>query len=88
VVKWHPQYAESGLAVLENAPKPGGPAKALTDEPVCSILAATVIPPPESSQAQGVTHWPRRRLQYRLRGRERHLFIGAIALYSSCRSGA
>jgi transposase len=34
----------------------------LTDEVVCQILAATVTPPPDSLRAQGVTHWPSRRL--------------------------
>ena len=34
----------------------------LTDAVVCEILAATVTPPPESLQAQGVTHWSSRRL--------------------------
>jgi hypothetical protein len=61
----HPQdgeYAESGLAGLEDAHRPGGPKTVLTDEAVCEILAATVTPPPESLQAQGVTHWSSRRL--------------------------
>ena len=62
VVKWRRQYAESGLAGLEDAPRPGGPRRVLTDEVVCEILAATVTPPPESLQAAGVTHWSSRRL--------------------------
>jgi transposase len=62
VIKWRRQYAESGLAGLEDAPRPGGPKTVLTDEVVCQILAATVTPPPESLQAAGVTHWSSRRL--------------------------
>lgn len=62
VIKWRRQYAESGLAGLEDAPRPGGPKTVLTEEVVCQILAATVTPPPESLQAQGVTHWSSRRL--------------------------
>jgi transposase len=62
VVKWRRQYAEAGLAGLEDAPRPGGPKTVLTDEVVCEILAATVTPPPESLQAAGVTHWSSRRL--------------------------
>jgi transposase len=62
VVKWRRQYAECGLAGLEDAPRPGGPRRVLTGEVVCEILAATVTPPPESLQAQGVTHWSSRRL--------------------------
>lgn len=44
MVKWR-QHAESGLAGLEDAPRPGGPRRVLTDEVVCQILAATVTPP-------------------------------------------
>jgi transposase len=62
VIKWRRQYAEDGLAGLEDAPRPGGPKTVLTEEAVCEILAATVTPPPESLQAQGVTHWSSRRL--------------------------
>ena len=62
VVKWRRQYAERGLAGLEDAPRPGGPRRVLTGEAVCEILAATVTPPPESLRAQGVTHWSSRRL--------------------------
>src|SRR5512132_776345 len=42
VVKWRRQYAESGLAGLEDAPRPGGPRRIMTDAVVCGILAATV----------------------------------------------
>ena len=62
VVKWRRQYAEHGLAGLEDAPRPGGPRRVLTDEVVCEILAATVTPPPQSLRAAGVTHWSSRRL--------------------------
>ena len=62
VVKWRRQYAERGLAGLEDAPRPGGPKTVLTGEAVCEILAATVTPPPQSLRAQGVTHWSSRRL--------------------------
>ena len=62
VIKWRRQYAERGLAGLEDAPRGGGPGTVLTDETVCEILAATVTPPPESLQAQGITHWSSRRL--------------------------
>ena len=53
VIKWRRQYAEYGLAGLEDAPRPGGPVTVLTDEAVCEILAATVTPPPESLRAAG-----------------------------------
>ena len=62
VIKWRRQYAERGLAGLEDAPRPGGPKTVLTEVVVCQILAATVTPPPESLRAQGVTHWSSRRL--------------------------
>ena len=62
VVKWRRQCAESGLAGLEDAPRPGGRRRVLTDEVVCEILAATVTPPPEWLRAAGVTHWSSRRL--------------------------
>ena len=48
VIKWRRQYAESGLAGLEDADRPGGPKTVLTDEAVCEILAATVTPPPDA----------------------------------------
>jgi transposase-like protein len=44
VVKWRRQYAEDGLAGLEDAHRPGGPKTVLTDAAVCEILSATVIP--------------------------------------------
>jgi transposase len=62
VIKWRRQYAQSGLAGLEDAPRGGGPVTVLTEQTVCEILAATVTPPPESLQKQGITHWSPRRL--------------------------
>jgi transposase len=62
VIKWRRQYAESGLAGLADAPRPGGPKTVLTDRAISEILSATVTPPPESLQAMGVTHWSSRRL--------------------------
>ena len=62
VVKWRRQYAERGLAGLEDAPRPGGPKTVLTEEVACQVLAATLTPPPESLRAAGVTHWSSRRL--------------------------
>ena len=55
VIKWRRQYAQAGLAGLEDAPRPGGPRTVLTDEAISEILSATVTPPPESLQAAGVT---------------------------------
>jgi transposase len=62
VIKWRRQYAGSGLAGLQDAPRPGGPTTVLTGEVAGQILAATVTAPPESLRAAGVTHWPGRRL--------------------------
>src|SRR5258705_3247559 len=67
VVKWRRQYAEGGLAGLEDAPRPGGPRRVLTDAVIAEILSATVTPPPEALQAMGVTHWSSRRLAEWLR---------------------
>ena len=62
VIKWRRQYAESGLAGLEDTPRPGGPRRVLTDEVVCQILAAMLTPPPQSLWEAGVMHWSSRRL--------------------------
>lgn len=62
VIKWRRQYAEDGLAGLEDAPWPGGPKRVLTEAAIGEILSATVTPLPESLQAMGVTHWSSRRL--------------------------
>lgn len=51
VVKWRRQYAEDGLAGLEDAPRPGGPRIVMTDDVIAEILAATVTPPPEALRA-------------------------------------
>jgi transposase len=56
VIKWPRQYAERGLAGLQDAPRPGGPKTVLTGEVVCEILAATVTPPLQSPRAAGLTH--------------------------------
>lgn len=53
VIKWRWQYAEDGLAGLEDAPRPGGPKTVLTDEAVSEILAATVTPPPGCCRPRG-----------------------------------
>jgi transposase-like protein len=62
VVKWRRQYAQEGLAGLEDAPRPGGPKTVLTDKAISEILSATVTPPPQALAAVGVTHWSSRRL--------------------------
>jgi transposase len=62
VVKWRGQYAGDGLAGLEDALRGGGPVTVLTEETVHQILAATLTPPPQSLQKEGVTHWSARRL--------------------------
>src|SRR3954462_4636655 len=62
VVLWRKRYAERGLAGLDDAPRPGGPLRVMTPEVQAQILADTVTAPPESLQAQGVTHWSARRL--------------------------
>ena len=62
VIKWRRQYAERGLAGLQDARRGGGPVTVLTEQTVCEILAVTVTPPPESLQKQGITHWSSRRL--------------------------
>jgi transposase len=67
VVKWRRQYAEGGLAGLEDAPRPGGPKRVLTGDSIAEILSATVTPPPEALRGQGITHWSARRLSDWLR---------------------
>ena len=62
VIEWRRQYAEHGLAGLEDAPRPGGPKTVLTDDAIAEILAATVTPPPGVLAELGVTHWSARRL--------------------------
>src|SRR5260370_13070160 len=48
VIKWRRQYAEGGLAGLEDAPRPGGPKNALTAAAVLAVPAAPGAPPPPS----------------------------------------
>jgi transposase len=67
VIKWRRQYAEAGLAGLDDAPRPGGPRRVLTGQAISEILSATVTPPPDALQAAGVTHWSSRRLAEWLR---------------------
>jgi transposase len=62
VIKWRRQYAEAGLAGLQDARRPGGPKTVLTEQGISEILAATVTPPPEALRELGVTHWSARRL--------------------------
>jgi transposase len=62
VVKWRRQFAEDGLAGLEDAPRPGGPKSVLTEGAIAEILSATVTPQPRALADQGVTHWSSRRL--------------------------
>jgi transposase len=62
VVLWRKRYSERGLAGLDDAPRPGGPVTVMTPEVQAQVLADTLTPPPESLQAQGVTHWSARRL--------------------------
>jgi hypothetical protein len=47
------QYAENGLAGLEDAPRPGGPKTVLTEQAISEILSAMVTPPPRSLAAMG-----------------------------------
>jgi transposase len=74
VIKWRRQYAEDGLAGLEDAPRPGGPRTVLTDEVIAEILSVTVTPPPQALREQGVTHWSSRRLAEWL-GRTRNIEV-------------
>ena len=71
VIKWRRQYAEDGLAGLEDALRPGGPKRVLTEEAISAILSATVTPLPDALQAMGVTHWSARRLADWLRRRQK-----------------
>src|SRR5258708_28882562 len=60
VVKWRRQYAEDGLAGLEDAPRPGGPKTVLTGQEISDILSPTGTPPPDALQTAGVAQWPLR----------------------------
>src|SRR6202167_3975668 len=58
VIKWRRQYAEDGLAGLEDAPRPGGPETVLTEEATSMILSATVSPPPRGWKQGALTSSP------------------------------
>jgi transposase len=62
VITWRRRYAESGLAGLEDAHRPGGPVTVMTLEVTAEVLAATVTPPPQALRDRGRTHWSARRL--------------------------
>ena len=62
VIKWRRQYAEDGLAGLEDAKRPNGPRRVLTERAISEILSATVAPPSDALRAAGVMHWSSRRL--------------------------
>jgi transposase len=62
VVKRRRQYAEDGLAGLEDVKRPGGPRRVLTERAISEILSATVASPSDALRAAGVTHWSSRRL--------------------------
>jgi transposase len=62
VITWRRRYAESGLAGLADAPRPGGPVTVMTPEVTAEVLAATVTPPPQALRDRGRTHWSARRL--------------------------
>ena len=64
VVTWRGRYAESGLAALEDLPRPGKPAQlpeALRDR----VLQLTLTEPPDQF---GATHWSSRLLATALAG--------------------
>jgi hypothetical protein len=46
VVLWRKRYAASGIAGLDDAPRPGGPVTVRTREVTEQILADTLTPPP------------------------------------------
>jgi hypothetical protein len=53
VVKLRRQYAEDGLAGLEDAKRRGGPRRVLTERAISEILSATVAPPSDALRAPG-----------------------------------
>jgi transposase len=63
VIAWKKRYAESGIAGLEDLPKPGRPAQ--IDE--VAVVLATLEPPPDRL---GVTHWSSRLLADYLSGEQ------------------
>src|ERR687894_73422 len=64
VVTWRGRYAESGLAALEDLPRPGKPAQ-LPESLRDRVLELTLTAPPT---AVGVTHWSSRLLATALAG--------------------
>jgi transposase len=68
VITWRRRYAESGLAGLDDVPRPGGPATVMTPQVTAQILADTVTPPPQALADRGLTHWSARRLAQWLAG--------------------
>jgi transposase len=51
--KWIARYEQSGIAGLDDRKSPGRP-RVVTEEERARIIAATKLPPPEST---GLTHW-------------------------------
>src|SRR5215207_926675 len=75
VVTWRGRYAESGLAALEDLPRPGKPAQlpeALRDR----VLQLTLTEPPT---ALGATHWSSRLLADALAGEDTPISHATIA---------
>jgi transposase len=75
VVTWRGRYAESGLAGLEDLPRPGSPSplpEALGDR----VLELTLTEPPT---AYGATHWSTRLLATALAGEDRPISHATIA---------
>ncbi|MCU1606074.1 MAG: ISMsm5, transposase, partial [Modestobacter sp.] len=75
VVTWRGRYAESGLAGLEDLPRPGSPSplpEALRDR----VLELTLTEPPT---AYGATHWSTRLLATALAGEDRPISHATIA---------
>jgi hypothetical protein len=60
VTLWRSRYERSGMAGLDDEPRPGRP-RVVDHE---AIIAATLTPPPKSL---GVTHWSSRLLAARLK---------------------
>src|SRR5258707_4935658 len=62
VIKWRRQYAEAGLAGLEDARRPGGPKTVMNDEVNRGDLVRDGDPAAGGAVGAGVTHWSARRL--------------------------
>lgn len=82
VINWRRQYAQPGLAGLEDAPRGGGPVTVLTGQAMCEIQAATVTPPPGSVPEQGITRWSSRRTRRSVRR-----WLPRLRLAMTCRAG-